>query len=313
MKWVAMRRHLAPIPPSSLIAAVDLSEESLRAARQAAALSRALGTRLEVVSVDEHPPSVTVGKERLTLSTSARRRVASELRRRLPEASAVHVVDGEVVDALLRFASRRRASWLVLGTHGRTGLKRLMIGSVAEAMVLGCPIPVLIARGAPRNVRRVLAPVSDDQPSLHALQYAAELSGRLQGRVTAIHVGPPAASPAAAAKFAAGLHAGLPPDRRNLELIWVSGEVSGEIARAAADYDLVVLRADRGLGLSEVLLGGTAARVLRASPSPVLVLPSGIASRARRWRGRAARRVSRRRQARSVRRAGRLERSRRAA
>lgn len=64
-----------------------------------------------------------------------------------------YVVDsGEPFEAILNAAEAKRADLIVLGTHGRTGLKRLIIGNVAEKIVRHAPCPVLIVK--PRAMRR---------------------------------------------------------------------------------------------------------------------------------------------------------------
>jgi len=53
---------------------------------------------------------------------------------------------GVVAEEVLRVARRLRCTLIVLATHGRTGLKHVLLGSVAENVVRGAPCPVLIVR-----------------------------------------------------------------------------------------------------------------------------------------------------------------------
>ncbi len=55
--------------------------------------------------------------------------------------------EGTAADAITRAARAKRAKLIVMGTHGRTGLTRLLIGSVAERVVGTAPCPVLTIRG----------------------------------------------------------------------------------------------------------------------------------------------------------------------
>jgi nucleotide-binding universal stress UspA family protein len=57
------------------------------------------------------------------------------------------VVDGRPATALVATAEHEKADLIVLGSHGRRGLRRLFIGSVAESVVESSPIPVLVVRG----------------------------------------------------------------------------------------------------------------------------------------------------------------------
>lgn len=56
------------------------------------------------------------------------------------------VVIGDVVDEILGTARREAADLIVMGTHGRTGLSRLVVGSVTEKVVRQAPVPVLTLR-----------------------------------------------------------------------------------------------------------------------------------------------------------------------
>ena len=62
----------------------------------------------------------------------------------LAATSAVRV--GVPVDEILRFADAEKADLIVIGTHGRTGLAHLLLGSVAERVVRGAKVPVLTVR-----------------------------------------------------------------------------------------------------------------------------------------------------------------------
>jgi universal stress protein A len=67
-----------------------------------------------------------------------------------------YVIDsGDPFEAIMNAAEAKRADLVVLATHGRTGLKRLIIGNVAEKVVRHAPCPVLIVK--PRAVRRKLS------------------------------------------------------------------------------------------------------------------------------------------------------------
>ena len=59
------------------------------------------------------------------------------------------VVEGVPADALLAVAAERHVGLIAVGTHGRGGLSRLFLGSVAESVVRRSPVPVLVVRGRP--------------------------------------------------------------------------------------------------------------------------------------------------------------------
>jgi len=61
--------------------------------------------------------------------------------------ATVLMVEGATADRIVRAAKRKRVDLLVLGTHGRTGLARAFLGSVAARVVATAPCPVLTVRG----------------------------------------------------------------------------------------------------------------------------------------------------------------------
>jgi nucleotide-binding universal stress UspA family protein len=58
------------------------------------------------------------------------------------------VAAGPVADVVVREAGRQRADLVVIGTHGRRGVRRLVLGSDAEQVVRASRVPVLLVRGA---------------------------------------------------------------------------------------------------------------------------------------------------------------------
>ncbi len=89
--------------------------------------------------------------EELVASTRAWAR--KQLGRRLAKAKAAGVrakgllMDGVPHEAIMRAAKARRADLLVMGTHGRSGLAKFFLGSVAGRVVAGGPCPVLTVKG----------------------------------------------------------------------------------------------------------------------------------------------------------------------
>ena len=74
-----------------------------------------------------------------------------QTRRTLTEAGGFQVtavsLEGAPSHEIIRYAEREQADLIVLGTHGRSGLKRLLLGSVAEHVVRKAPCAVLTVRG----------------------------------------------------------------------------------------------------------------------------------------------------------------------
>ena len=87
------------------------------------------------------------------LQRSMHAQAQKQLDRLLAKAKAARVrargllYEGVAADAIARAARAKRAKLIVMGTHGRTGLSRLFMGSVAERVIGTAPCPVLTVRG----------------------------------------------------------------------------------------------------------------------------------------------------------------------
>lgn len=82
------------------------------------------------------------------------RDVAERLRDSGVKASGVAVVGGGVADTLINLARPERVGLVAVATHGRGGLRRLTLGSVADKLVRAAEVPVLVVRPAARRSRR---------------------------------------------------------------------------------------------------------------------------------------------------------------
>jgi len=131
---------------------VDFSEPSEHAVERALALAQSLGAKLTLLhahtAITEQFPDITAANAAALDSES--RAVAT---RKLEALVAKHggrvelsqaVVNGPPYPTLLEEAQWREADLIVLGTHGRSGLDRLMLGSVAERVLRHASLPVLI-------------------------------------------------------------------------------------------------------------------------------------------------------------------------
>ncbi len=130
----------------------DLAEDGDQSFELACALARDHGADLIVLHV--YPPPVNHGQG------MARRAPAGyfdELRKRLRRLqvsgstpSISHqLVEGEAAEEILRLAQQRNCDLIVLGTHGRKGLSRLLLGSVAEKVLREASCPVLTVKLSP--------------------------------------------------------------------------------------------------------------------------------------------------------------------
>ena len=85
-----------------------------------------------------------------TLAKAERRARASRAR---PQTVLAENFGGRVADAIIAEAGRWRADLIVMGTHGRRGVKRVLLGSDAEVVVRYSPVPVLLVPGPRKGTR----------------------------------------------------------------------------------------------------------------------------------------------------------------
>lgn len=180
-------------PPRAIVAAVDFDEASARAVAVAGFIASARSATMRVLHAErfEVPPYFTLEQiERLEDERAeASAEVATELTRFVKNATAwpaeVVVADGRPVDVILGAAER--ADLLVLGTHGRRGPSRWWLGSVAERVVRGATVPVLVTRADAAPLPDVFARVvlvGDGAPPDAASQAAVEaLAGSVGGQL----------------------------------------------------------------------------------------------------------------------------------
>lgn len=147
---------------SSILVPVDFSESARAALEQAVYFAERFDARLEVLHVWEVPayvrPDLVVWMEgsdehRKPMADVAEARAEEEmdslLRELPPEARrriTERLVGGDPVDVILRLSRDEPFDLVVMGTHGRTGLSHLLLGSVAERVVRGSGCPVLTVR-----------------------------------------------------------------------------------------------------------------------------------------------------------------------
>ena len=137
----------------------DFSHSSDAALAYATILARQTGGTLLIVHAEE-PAKVYGGGE---LYDGELQRMLDEILPTDPVVPCEHRLlsrSGSFATRILRFAKKEKVDLIVMGTHGRTGIKRLLMGSVAEAVVRGAPCPVLILKQSddPRRLSHHSAP-----------------------------------------------------------------------------------------------------------------------------------------------------------
>jgi len=282
-----------------ILAAVDESEASRAAVRFGAILTKALGGRLTLVHVRSR-------SEESTDAQALLRSAQADAAKWGAETATGRVEVGAPVDAILRVGRKIGTDMLVVGTHGRAGVARLFLGSVAEALTKRAPWPVGVVRkldDSSAGMGPLLAPTDFSEGASHAIRAAALLARRLGTRLVLLHVlsevvadkgddDPKAVQRAtlalrrdAESKLQSVIETlGLESGQVNSSLV-TGVDAVGIVHAARAIHAGCIVMGTRGLtGLPRALLGSVTDQVLRHAPCPVVVVPPGVGRKGGWWR-----------------------------
>ncbi len=147
---------------ANILVAVDGSDLANQALEQACKLARALGSKVTVVTVVEptaiagggYPTLAAAGFEPIPELIEAHRAVAQGILEKASAAASGHgvaaaielVEDSFAAEGIIAAAEKAKAELIVMGSHGRRGLGRLLLGSQTSNVLAHTKIPVLVTR-----------------------------------------------------------------------------------------------------------------------------------------------------------------------
>jgi nucleotide-binding universal stress UspA family protein len=201
--------------------------------------------------------------------------------------------------SILEYAGENDIDLIVMGTHGRRGMKHLLLGSVAEEVVRYARIPVLTVRESkvPKvgsSIQRILVPMDFSDYAQHALAYAKELAALYEAELQLLHVVQEVMHPAfyvtgrtSIFEFTPEVEKTSVENMRSMlgrvggpnvsaEIYLKEGHPAQQIAQFAQEYrsDLIVIATHGVTGVQHFLVGSVAEKVVRTSPVPVFVVKS---------------------------------------
>jgi nucleotide-binding universal stress UspA family protein len=285
-----MKRILCP---------VDRSPSSLQAFDHAIALARWRGARLHLMEVIEAPNPYGVPTETRTDLKRDLERVL--VARRVSDVKVtISLRQGNVVQEILAQAKASRSNLIVIGSHGRGGIQRLVLGSIAEKVLRLSTCPVLTVRRGVNQRRRgrarppfetILCPTDFSAAANHAVTYARRLAKEANARLILMTAVEWPLSDGVTSGPVADLRKSIEADaRRELsrlvpqrgsdggraETVVVSGKASAAIVELARrrSADLIVMGVSGRSALDVTLLGSTTHHVIREGSWPVLTVPA---------------------------------------
>ena len=289
----------SPVHVKSILMAVDYSDQSIWAAKYAAGLAKQLQSRLSLLHVV--PEEVYMVRPTVLAADLAKfeiergRNELKEFTVKIPEVRTLQheeiVLCGPAAEMIDRAAETQKADLLVLGSHGRSGVSKLALGSVAEMVIRHQHRPVLVvgphckSRYSP--LKSVILAVDLPVTSLRAVQYATSITRQSGASLTVVHVIP--IKPGEASEGAVTerdvdreLQMLVPHDPEHaihVSFKVLQGDAAAEILHATETHNarLIVLGAKEQAVMADHAPWNTVSQVIRGADCPVLVVPPHFA------------------------------------
>jgi nucleotide-binding universal stress UspA family protein len=286
----------------NIICATDFSELSEQGVYYGISLAREFGAKFYLCHVIDLSSTAIYGETVLVDIDGQLSRISAYAANRLHKLIGDEPIDWEPVisvgypgDEITRIAEEKKADLVITATHSRTGLKRLILGSVTLNLIRSLNCPILVVRGSLSSkkpdiaLKKILVGCDFSVDSLLAFQHGINLAQEYQAELHLVHViEPPIYENLIKPKDADEVKLDLRTKLKNQmaqmvpeeALHWcdlksnlLAGLPHEEITKYAVvnNIDLIVMGV-RGQSLQEkTLAGSTMIRVIRQAPCPTLV------------------------------------------
>ena len=190
---------MSQFPNKSILAATDFSEYSKAALDICLSASRCMKTKLYVLHTIEKLPHDYLHLSSSTAPADIKQKLEEEAIDKIKAMVPEEVMEKGDIIPMVRFgkpfleiiqvAKEENVDLLVIGTHGRAGVERVILGSVAERLVrkAGCPVMVIKGRKY-AGFKRIIVPIDFSDCSRKALEYAIATARSHNSRLTILHV-----------------------------------------------------------------------------------------------------------------------------
>ena len=278
-----------------ILVPLDGSEQAEMALPYAIAMAEVFGSEVDVVAVG--------GEEERKFERLIRtylERVTAGLAEEAVRAKAVFLY-GNPAEATVDYARKNSVGLIIMATHGRSGVARWVMGSVAGKIVRSSLTPVLLInaklyrerKASEAKFSRILVPLDGSSLGAAALPYAEELARKMKAEIKLLHIPLPSYRLTGAGELDFSFPEQLIEDMRKAAsdyLSQISAEVKGkgiavsaEIIEGVADemrpdyakekgVDLVAMSTHGRGGLSRLVFGSVMDKVLHSLEIPILVI-----------------------------------------
>ena len=297
---------------NKILCATDFSDYSNHTINYGVALAKEFGSRLIICHVIDLSSVAIYGEFQLD-PVGQQNRIVEDARDQLEALTGDQPLDwepmitvGKPAEEILRAVEEENIDLVITATRGRSGLKRLILGSVTERLMLTLPCPLLVLRSPEHDfvktpdqvirLKKILVGCDFSPDSVQAFNHALSLAQEFEAELHLANVIEPPAQPNLMKDHTSAIGK-IQGDYRNLitqklkEMVpeearnWCTPQTSileGQPDEALAKYaesndvDMIVMGI-RGHGLVKTLfLGSTTDRVVRRAPCPVLSVGSMV-------------------------------------
>ncbi len=297
--------HPMPLPAiefKRILVATDFSQFSAAAVQYAASLARRYSAKLYLLTVVETTPFYLADPSALSQAIDLAREDTLRLQSELSKEKYVSGIEtqavvrsGDVLEEILQVTESEHIDLIGVGTHGRTGASRLLLGSVAQRVFQQSFVPVMLV-GPHLNskwsqaAKHILFPTDLSAAANYALPWALSLARKYNAKLTAIHVMPPLSGGTLGKLDHA--HGAVQQSIRELfaasedvlpEIAILRGSPAKQILSFAKERkcDRIVFGIRRQHNTLERLSSSIAYEILRSATAPILSVREGAGSETR--------------------------------
>ena len=291
-----------PFQPKRILCPMDFSELSDLSLKYSAVGAREFDAELVVMHAHFFElPRYFVPDNAEKITTSLKRAETDVLKSLEQHASRIlgpmhdnmkfdfRVMNQHPIEAIMNSIKEESCDFIVMGTHGLSGIKRFLMGSVTENIVRESPVPVFTIRQKMHDfiqvhkteiipkIKRILFPWDLNPTSRPAFDVAVSVAERFKAELTILNIqeeGQDAHTDEIRDRICA-ITGDIHNQPCRIEIKVRRGNSAEEIVKYTLDYqeDMIVLGAVHKSFLEDTFLGRTTELVMRNAPVPVLIVP----------------------------------------
>ena len=275
-----------------ILVPTDMSDFATLATRYAALLHERLGSRLTLLYADETYFPMDILEVPLGYYLENAPETKEKLQQHLRQYADANlkgvpvetmVATDSPARAIVRTAKEMRADLIVMGTHGRRGWRRALLGSVTETVLHETDRPVItvtpgiLEDGATPKIRRVVCPVNFTYVARESLHHAAAMAQAFDAELIVVYVAEgvqPPQLPEVEAAFSLWVDPAVRGRERYTLSVVGEGDPAERVLTTAADAeaDLIVLGAQHKFFSDSTVIGTTTERITRFARCPVMTV-----------------------------------------